>query len=105
MFDVERFKVEIGGDNGGDVDNGVPGSSGEALLLLEIGELVDQYLEEFSPEQAGMIDVTFFRFLFLALYLIFFCLLYLLGRMGSLPSIFRNHMSIEFKYRELNIRK
>lgn len=72
MFDVERFKVEIGGDNGGDVDNGVPGSNGEALLLLEIGELVDQYLEEFSPEQAGMIDVTFFRFLFLTLYLIFF---------------------------------
>lgn len=53
-FDVDRFRVDIGDTSGGDVDSGELGMSGDTLLLLEIGGLEDQTLEEFSLRQAGI---------------------------------------------------
>lgn len=61
-FEVERFNVDIGENREGEVDNGEAGNGGEALLLLEIVELEDQYFEKFSLEQAGMIVIAFSLF-------------------------------------------
>lgn len=53
-FDVVRFSVDTGDIRDGDVDNGVPGSGGDALLLRDIGGLEDHNLDELSLEQAGI---------------------------------------------------
>lgn len=63
-FDVVRFNMETGDIRGGDVDNGVPGNDGDALLLRDIGGLEDHNLEdELSLEQAGIfVPRSAFRF-------------------------------------------
>lgn len=62
-FDVVRFNIDTGDIRGGDVDNGVPGNDGDALLLRDIGGLEDHNLEdELSLEQAGIFLVQCFAF-------------------------------------------
>lgn len=67
MLDTDRFNVDIGDINGGDVDRGEPGIGGDTLLLLEIGGLEDQNLEKFSVVQAGILDLLSLSLLFLNL--------------------------------------
>jgi len=59
-FDVVRFNKDTGDIRDGDVDNGVSGSGGDALLLRDIGGLEDHNLDELSLEQSG-IFISVFR--------------------------------------------
>lgn len=62
-FDAARFNMDTGDVRGGDVDNGVPGSDGDALLLRDIGGLEDHNLDELSLEQAGIfVSCSVFHF-------------------------------------------